>query len=69
VRAAVQEEYVNDAERKCETVSIGEAAELAGLSPQTIRNYIDKGIIPADRNPYNNYREIWSTDAARLRRR
>jgi excisionase family DNA binding protein len=37
-------------------ITIKEAAELFGVTPQTIRNWDRKGKLKASRHPMNNYR-------------
>lgn len=49
------------------TIKVGEAARLAGLSEQTLRNYAERGLIPCLQNPHNKYRTFWSDDAEALR--
>ncbi len=58
-----------DSEEKPKLVGVREAARLAGVSEQTIRNYKTSELIRGQRNPFNNRREIYADDAAALRRR
>lgn len=58
-----------DSEKEPRMVGVREAARLAGVSEQTIRNYKTAEIIRGQRNPYNNRREIYADDAMALRRR
>ncbi len=53
----------------CAMIRIRAAAQEAGLSESTIRNLADSKEIYCVRNPRNNYRSIWITDAKRLKTR
>jgi hypothetical protein len=53
----------------CPMIGVSEAAERAGLAPQTIRNYADQGKIYCLINPHNQYRSIWRSDAEKLKKR
>lgn len=52
-----------------ETIGTREAATLARVSEQTIRNYKASGIVDGFRNPVNGRREIFKDDVLALRRR
>ena len=52
-----------------EMVGTRRAAEIAGLSEQTIRNYKSSGVIGGRRNPINDRREIPLDDVLALKRR
>ena len=45
-----------------EFVTIKQAAELLGVSPNTLRNWHRDGKIPVYRNPISNYRLFKKTD-------
>ena len=53
--------------KECPMIGTRAAALKAGLSESTIRNYADAGKLFCVVNVSNGYREIWSTDAAKLR--
>ncbi|GEO69183.1 MerR family transcriptional regulator [Levilactobacillus acidifarinae] len=48
--------------------SIQALAKLAGLSPRTLRYYDQIGLLPAQRNPHNGYREYSAAQVDRLQR-
>jgi len=50
---------------KREYLSIKEAAKALGTTPLTLRNWDNKGILTAYRNPVNNYR-VYRTDQIEL---
>ena len=45
---------------------VKEAAELLGVSPNTLRNWSQNGKIPVYRNPVNDYRLFAPSDLERL---
>ena len=51
-----------------EFVTIKEAAEFLGISPNTIRNWHRDGKIPVYRSPISNYRLFKKKDLERLLR-
>jgi DNA-binding transcriptional MerR regulator len=48
-------------------LSIGQVAELIGLSRDTLRDWERNGLLTVPRNPYNNYRRYGSEEIGRLR--
>jgi DNA (cytosine-5)-methyltransferase 1 len=48
---------------------VAEAAELLGVSPNTIRNWGRDGKIVEYRHPVNNYRMFKRTELERIRRK
>lgn len=48
--------------------SIQALAQLAGLSPRTLRYYDQIGLLPAQRNPQNGYREYSAAQVDQLQR-
>jgi len=48
---------------------VKDAAELLGVSPNTIRNWGRDGKLPEFRHPLNNYRLFRQTDLMKLQRR
>jgi hypothetical protein len=53
----------------CAMIGIRAAAKKAGLSESTMRNLADSKEIYCEKNPRNNYRSIWITDAKKLKTR
>lgn len=47
-------------------LSVGEISKALGISNETIRHYVNEGIISPHRNPENNYWEYSSDDFIRL---
>lgn len=45
---------------------IGELAKTTGVSRDTIRHYLDLGLITAQRDPHNGYQEFTTAVANRL---
>ena len=45
-----------------EYLTIKKAARIAGVSAQTLRNWVARGWLPCYRNPANNYRLFLETD-------
>lgn len=46
-------------------IRLGEAAEILGVSPDTVRRWSDEGLLPAERSP-GGQRLVRRTDVARL---
>jgi hypothetical protein len=46
---------------------LGEFAEICGVHKDTVRNYVEKGLLPDRRNPSNNYRVFDDTDVRRMK--
>lgn len=53
-------------QRLDEYAKVAEAADILGISPNTLRAWAEKGKIPSTRNPVNGYRLFRRTDLARL---
>jgi DNA (cytosine-5)-methyltransferase 1 len=51
-----------------EFVTVKEASEFLGVSPNTLRNWHRDGKIPVYRNPISNYRLFKKTDLEELLR-
>jgi excisionase family DNA binding protein len=51
-----------------EFVTVGEAAQFLGVSPNTIRNWDEGGKIPVYRSPISKYRLFKKTDLEELLR-
>jgi DNA-binding transcriptional MerR regulator len=47
---------------------INEFAKLAGVYPDTVRNYQEKGLLPDRRNPLNNYRIFTMRDLDKFKK-
>ena len=47
-------------------LSVGEISKALGISIETIRHYVQEGIIAPHKNPENNYWEYSSEDFIRL---
>lgn len=47
-------------------LSVGEISKALGISNETIRHYVQEGIIAPHKNPENNYWEYSSEDFIRL---
>lgn len=47
-------------------LSVGEISKALGISNETIRHYVQEGIIAPNKNPENNYWEYSSEDFIRL---
>jgi excisionase family DNA binding protein len=45
-----------------EYLTVSQAAEFLGIPVYTLRNWVEKGKLPAHRNPMNNYRLLKKTD-------
>ena len=46
---------------------LGEFAKICGVHKDTVRNYVDKGLLPDRRNPANNYRIFDDRDVLRMK--
>ena len=49
-------------QRLDEYAKVAEAADILGISPNTLRAWAEKGKIPSTRNPVNGYRLFQRTD-------
>jgi DNA-binding transcriptional MerR regulator len=56
------------ATKKNKILFINEFAKLAGVYPDTVRNYQEKGLLPDRRNPLNNYRIFTMRDLEKLKK-
>jgi excisionase family DNA binding protein len=50
-------------------IKIAEAAEILGVSQNTLRNWVEAGKLPAFRNPANGYRLFLRSDLDRFLRK
>ncbi len=46
---------------------LGEFAKICGVHKDTVRNYVEKGLLPDRRNPANNYRVFDDRDVLRMK--
>lgn len=53
---------------KNKIIFINEFAKLAGVYPDTVRNYQEKGLLPDRRNPLNNYRIFTMRDLEKFKK-
>jgi DNA (cytosine-5)-methyltransferase 1 len=51
-----------------EYLTVADAADLLGVSPNTVRNWAKAGTLEEYRHPVNNYRLFRTSDLKRLRR-
>ena len=49
--------HPDDVAQQGRAVSVGEASEMLGVSPQTVRNWIDGGVLDASRT-FGNHRRV-----------
>lgn len=46
---------------------LAEFAKICGVHKDTVRNYVEKGLLPDRRNPANNYRIFNDADVLRMK--
>jgi excisionase family DNA binding protein len=51
-----------------ESVEVAEAAEIRGVSPETVRTWAADGKIPMHRNPANSYRLFTRDDSEKFQK-
>lgn len=49
-----------------ETMYLGEFAKRCGVHKDTVRNYVERGVLRDTRNPINNYRIFTEKDVQRM---
>lgn len=54
--------------KKNKIMFINEFSKLAGVYPDTVRNYQEKGLLPDRRNPLNNYRIFTAGDLTKFQK-